>query len=84
MAFMLSMADVEKARSIAERYYLSYFASCPFGFRTDAGLLDAITYLKLTISLIGGASTKGVNFVLPSFCVISCSWSCWVQLNCPV
>lgn len=32
MAFMLSMADVEKARSIAERYYLSYFASCPLVF----------------------------------------------------
>lgn len=29
---MLSMADVEKARSIAERYSLSYFACCPLVF----------------------------------------------------
>ena len=58
MAFMLSMADVEKARSIAERYSLSYLLVALWFSNIDAGLLYAITYLKLTISLIGGASTQ--------------------------
>jgi rRNA biogenesis protein RRP5 len=33
MAFALSIADVEKARSIAERYSLSYFDCCPLLFK---------------------------------------------------
>jgi hypothetical protein len=74
MAFMLSMADVEKARSIAERYSFSCFVCCPLVFKRRCW---PHPLYAIPLKLVGGTSTQDpplpqVEPGPPPFQVVSC------------